>query len=96
MPTAASIDSKVSEAVTAIESGDWDTAMTKLIAAEALLAVKPDTRNGRTEIEYSEQRIRNLMVTVRRQQNAAKFAAGGIQRTNVKYAAPADTPAETD
>lgn len=90
--TAAEIDSKVDEAVTAIESGDFSTALTKLLSAKALLSGKPDTRGRTTEMRYDRRSIDSLITDVRKQQTASQAAALGIQSTNIKYVPTTDTP----
>ena len=88
MATAAQINSKVDEAVTAIEDGNLPTAMTKLMAAQALMVGKPDSKFKTEELTYDRNAINQLIKNVRRQQHAG----AGIQTSNIKYVPTTDTP----
>lgn len=86
MATAAEINTKVNEAVTAIEAGNWSTALSKLLAAQALLAGKADSRTLtlNTELRWDRNAIDRLILQVRQQQGAGK----GIQRTDLTHVNP--------
>ena len=80
--TASQISAKVAEAVTAIEAGEYATALAKLLSAKALLVTLPrrSAKNG-TELEYDAASIDTLIVEVRR----LRAAGGGVRQTQVEY-----------
>lgn len=83
MATVATINEKVTAAVTAIESADWDTALTKLYAAKALLATLPSrTAKEGVELEYDAAAIDSLIDSINRQ----RVASVGLQSTEIVYA----------
>jgi cellobiose-specific phosphotransferase system component IIA len=83
--TIATINTKVADAVTAIEAGDYATAKTKLLAAKALMAVKP-TRSAKegAEIEFDAGAIDSLLARI----SAELSAAHGVQTSLVKFTNP--------
>jgi hypothetical protein len=68
------INQKVTEAITAQEGGDFDTALTKLRSAAMLIAAKPDTVFDGEELIWDRENIRLLINEVRR----AKSGSRGI------------------
>ncbi len=78
----ATISTKVTEAVTAIEAADWSTAKTKLMAAKALLAATPSrTAKEGEELEFDAAAIDSLLQLV-----VAEVAAGqGVQTSLVEF-----------
>jgi hypothetical protein len=62
--TAAGIESKVEEAITFIEAGEYSSARPKLLAALAMLSVVPDGRQGPNESTYDRRAIENLLEQV--------------------------------
>ena len=88
MATASEINSKVDEAVNAIETGNLSTAMTKLLSAQALMAATPDRKFRTSELAYDRRSIGDLIKTVRRQQHAG----AGMQISNIEKVSTTDTP----
>lgn len=87
--SAALINTKVGEAVDAIESGDFATAITKLLAAKALLSARTDTRHGSSELRWDRKAIDSLITQCRQEQAAAAVSNNGaLQRTKVNYVNP--------
>jgi hypothetical protein len=88
MATIAQVHSKVDEAVTAIEAADWSTAKSKLLAANAILAVLPSrsAKEGQ-EAEFDASAIDRLLALVNRELAASL----GVQTSLVIYANADDT-----
>lgn len=83
MATVATINTKVTDAVTAIEAEDWSTALVKLMAAKALLATLPSrTAKEGIELEYDAAAIDSLIAQVNRQRGSG----AGLQSTAIEYA----------
>lgn len=70
--SAALINTKVTEAVTAQESGDWDTALSKLRSAAILLAGKPDTDFDGEKLLWDREAIMNMIEELKRQKSTAR------------------------
>jgi hypothetical protein len=68
------INTKVTEAITAQEGGDFDTALTKLRSAAMLIAAKPDTDFDGEKLLWDREQIRLLINEIRR----AKSGSRGI------------------
>ena len=86
--SAASINTKMDEAVVAIEAEDWETAFIKITAAWALLIALPDSQKGDKELEWERDTIKDLKDTVTKERATATTAAqsgGPIQRTKIHY-----------
>lgn len=90
MAGAADINTAADAAVVAIRAGDYGTALTQALAAQALLAAVPDSiqgvGGGATELRWGRQAINELVINIRRQQSIA----GGMQQTKIIYARPTD------
>jgi len=84
------INTRVSAAVAAIDSGDYATALVKLLGAKALLAAMPDTKHGEVELEWDREAIDSLITSVRTAQIGASNSSG-LRRTNVTYVNPTST-----
>jgi hypothetical protein len=84
MPDASDIESKISQAVTAQEAGDYATALTYLRSARMLMASVPEAGFGGATIRYSladlDSMIRDMEVQRRR-----AAGAGQVRRTRVYY-----------
>lgn len=85
---ATQIDTKVAAAVTAMEAGDYSTALVKLLGAKALLSSLPSrsAKNG-TELEYDAAAIDSLILEVKRMRGASH----GVVMTPVEYARTPNT-----
>jgi|ETNmetMinimDraft_25_1059894.scaffolds.fasta_scaffold382286_1 hypothetical protein len=86
MSTAATVNSYVDAAVTAIAASDWATAETNLLAASAALVAVPDARTGSAEYRYDRAHIDRLLSTVRRNANAGR----GLQYQKIEKVATTD------
>jgi hypothetical protein len=85
--SAADINAKVQAAITAQEAGDYNTALTYLRSAQALLAVEPDATTSRgSSLSYDRAAIASLIQQMTRLRNASR----GIQRTKINYVNPCD------
>lgn len=86
------LNALVDAAVSAIGTGDYSTARTKLLQAQAMLAAIPDRRQGDLELRYIRDTIPNLL----RQVNGLIAATGNgsttgaIQTTKTRYVQPTD------
>jgi len=90
MATAATVNTLGDAASTAIAAGDWATALTKALAAQAQLSVLPDSEyqaGGQTVLRYDRRAVESLVANIRRQQSAAL----GMQQTKISYARPTDS-----
>lgn len=91
MSTITTINEKVAAAVTAIEAGEFSTALTKLRAAKALLSAVPNSRQGDLELEWDRRAIDSLIEDVESQLATTDTGVdpnglgGGVQRTTVTY-----------
>lgn len=83
--TAAQIAAKVTEAVTAAESGDYATAISRLQSAKAFLIALPDTEHDGTKNTWDRGAIDKLIADYRLEQTRAAAASGGIRQTKVVY-----------
>ncbi|TXH54845.1 MAG: hypothetical protein E6Q97_10030 [Desulfurellales bacterium] len=96
--SAQAINEKVDAAVAAIESGNWSTAITKLMAAKALLAAKSDTRSGSNfELRWDRNAIDGLIEDCRKQQSSASGvggSGGALQFQKVRIVRDPDTSAD--
>ena len=86
----AAINTKVSEAVTAHEAGDIDTALTKLRSARMLLNAKPNsTGPDGSKLEWDRRDIDLMIKDLEKEKSKSLAAAsGGIQRTKTNYVNP--------
>lgn len=71
MSVAAQINTKVSEAITASEGGDFDTALVKLRSAKMLLASLPNSKTAETELEWDRAALDSLIADFKRELTAA-------------------------
>lgn len=87
--SAETINSKVESAVTAIESGDWSTAISKLMAAKALLSATPDQRHGgNSELRWDRNAINELISECKQQQASASgvgASSGALQFQKIRF-----------
>lgn len=70
---------KIAEAVAAIESGDWLTAQTKVIAANALLLTIPDTDQQGNRLQWRSQK--ELIESLHSQIARGRQGALGLRRS---------------
>lgn len=83
MAFAADIRTKVSEAVTAQEAGDYDTALAKLRSARMLLAGLPKrSKHGENEMEFDVAQLDQMIKDLQSQATAA----AGIKLTKITFA----------
>jgi hypothetical protein len=80
--SASDVETLMSAAATAIEAGDYATALAKALAAQARLAAIPDSgwREG-PSMKWRPESIQNFIDSARRSQTAT----GGVQRTKIQY-----------
>lgn len=90
MSSAAAVKTAMNAATAALASGDYATAITQATIAQGHLAAMPNTRFGDNhEMAWSDQRINDFIVNVRRlQSSTAAATAGGVQRTRINYVRP--------
>jgi len=77
------VDTLMTAAATAVLAGDYATALTDALAAQAYLAAIPDSgfREG-TSMKWRPESIQNFIDSCQK----AQSGAGGIQRTKLQYA----------
>jgi hypothetical protein len=84
----ATINADMAAARTALLAGDYGTAMSYALAAQALLAAMPRISGGgaqgRNELEWDPRGIAGFIASLRKQQ----AGAGGIQTTKITRHAP--------
>lgn len=68
-------------AITAIAASDWATAENEILQARAALAALPDSEVDEDRVEWGRKQLDTLSADLQRQRSAA----GGIQRTKIKY-----------
>jgi hypothetical protein len=91
------IEALYTAAVAALDSGDFDTAIRKALAAKARLALTPNvTRSlaggGQQGLSWANAAALDKFVAECRNLKAQSLAesSGGIQQTKVTYARPSD------
>jgi len=77
----ADVETRIGSAKTAIEAGDWDTAETQLMCAQADLAAIPDGKKAEAEHTFKREAVENLLKRVDAKKATAAAASRGIQRT---------------
>jgi hypothetical protein len=83
-------------AIAAMDAGDWDTAVLKLMAIRARRAVTPDmtaatTGGGTQGIRWTPSELDSLIAECRRNQRSTAVAAGGPFRSSkITYARATD------
>lgn len=86
----AALDTLYTAYSVAIEAADYDTAISKLVQLQALLATMPDVQVGDAgghSTRYREIDIPALIAECRKLSAEANAASSGpLQRTNVTYA----------
>lgn len=88
---AAEVNTTIDAAVVAIEAENYDTALTKLLAAKALLIAIPDSGRQGMDLKYDREAVDSLIATVKElkaQASRASDIPDGIQRTKVEYVRP--------
>jgi hypothetical protein len=92
MATAATVNTYVDAANTAMDTEDWNTALRKLLQAKAALSGLPDSKQGNEELRWDRSAIDGLINQVKDQQGATAAAGitGGVQRARVRYARATD------
>lgn len=68
---AATIQTKMDLAVTAIGNDDWATAMPLLRQCHALMSALPDSKFGETELEWDRESIAALIQDGQKQESAS-------------------------
>ncbi len=78
------------EAGAAFRSGDYSTAIDRLLEAQSLLAAVPDSRsNAGARLEFGRQLDALMTQAVARERRSdAAATSGGIQRSNIQYENP--------
>lgn len=87
MATLAQIDAKINAAVAANEAGDYAEAEKQLASAQMLIAGTPNSSHDGSSLQFSGQRIADLLTTIRAAKTRAQLAStsGGIRQTKVIY-----------
>jgi len=75
------INSKISEAISAQESGDYATAIIKLRSAQMLMAGMPDAGSDGEQLRWDRAAIDRMLSELQRQQSAS----GGLRFTKIKF-----------
>jgi len=85
--SAVDVNILMTAAAAALESGAYDTAISKAVAAQALCSNLIRAKHGmQTEMEFSVEAIEKFIGNVRRMKSEAAFArGGGFQRTKFIY-----------
>jgi len=78
------INSKVAEAVTLQEAGDYAGAVVKVRSALLLLAALPDSRQQDAELRWKPEGLQHLLTHLQR----LATAAVGIGKTPIEYTRP--------
>lgn len=88
--TSADIQTKIEEAVTAQESGDFATAITKLRSAKMMLAGLPNISTGDVNTGWDRASIDNMISALEREQSAADAAStnGPFKNSKIIYENP--------
>lgn len=87
--SAAELDILYSAYAAALEAANYDTAIIKLMAMQALLAKTPDLQHGLAGGQATRYRVTDLdklIANCRKLKAEALAASVGIQRTKVTYA----------
>lgn len=82
MATVAELQTTMDAAVAAINAGDLDTAFTKALAGQAILAALPSGQIGGAETRWTPQTINEFIQNLRR----ARGRSAGVQRTKITRA----------
>lgn len=77
--SAAAVNTSVESAITAMEAGEWSSAIRSLMAAKARLIALPDAIKGQMQLRWDRQAIDDLIAECRREQ--AVDAAGSNEST---------------
>lgn len=90
--SASDINTKVQQAITAQEAGDYAAALTYLRSAKILLAATPDATTSRgSSLTWDRTSIDQMITQLTALNNAAKARrAGGPQRTKINYVNPCE------
>ena len=83
----ATINTRVASAVSSIDSGDYATALTKLLGVKAFLAALPNTKHSEVELEWDREAIDSLITNIRKE----RLGAAGMRRNTVTYKAATST-----
>ena len=85
--TVALLNTAMGNAVAALRSSDFDTALTEALAAMGYLLALGNRSHGDAKLDYTESGIQAFITEIRREKNAAQMVtSGGIQRTKITYA----------
>lgn len=76
---ASDVTTAMASAVSSLQSGDYATALTWALCAQAYLAAIPDARHGEQGTEWDREGVKEFIRSLRMQQ----VGAAGIQRTAV-------------
>jgi len=74
------------EAVLAIESSQWSTARTKLLAAQTIIETTPDFELGGQQVQWRSS-IENLLRRVNRLLAVGSGSTAGPRRSKIRYKA---------
>lgn len=89
--SAAELDTLYAAYAAALEAADYNTAITKLMVMQGLLAKTPDLQHGLAGGQASRYRpseIDGLIANCRKLKAEARAATVGVQTTKVTYARP--------
>jgi hypothetical protein len=78
----AQVETYMTAAVAALQSGDHATALTHALSAQGLLSVIPDAERSGTSYRWTLDRVDKFVANLRKMQVGG---SGGIQRTKVTY-----------
>lgn len=84
MATIAEINTKITAAITAMEAGDYATAETAALAAEVMLAVKPDTEFSKEKLIFDREAISRFVAKMGIKAKASSLSSGCIVQIPVR------------
>lgn len=77
--TIAQINTEMAAAVTSMKNGDYAAAYTSALAAQALLAVKPDTSFSDEQLEFDREAIDKFVDRMEKLSRSAKVSSSITQ-----------------
>ena len=77
--TIAEINTKMNLAITSLEAGDYAAAETYAIAAEAMIAVKPDTTFSDEELSFDREAIGRFIERMAKKARSARTSSAITQ-----------------
>lgn len=86
MATLSEIQTRISEAVTALDGGEYAEALRLCRGAAMLLAVVPNSEFQGEKMEFDREALKNQIAELKQAAQAAAFAAnGGVITQDIQY-----------